>query len=412
MTDAVAEQYEGVDEEAILQEQLANRQAKGEAERLVVLRVYNYFRIVLSFLLLIVFYEIPDQQFVGHFEPRMFQSVILTYLMFNFAIGFVVLISDNERFKTMGAIAGYTMFDIFFLSVILFTSGGIESGLGYLLVFSVAFGSVMLGGQLSALFPAVATVNCITAEVYLHNTGAVFGNQHFIEVGMLGMAFFVVNFFFQYASEKLLEREAEVANLATLDRLNKIAERSRKELEIANARFSVLLTSTGEGVLGLDTSGTITFANPRACQLLDIDYDELMDSDVQRFMIPQDELADRPQRILSLLSIKPLFNYDSNRWQTYQSESFIIDYSCEATVNKENEQTGAVLLFRNITQERENEERVQYLANYDSLTGLANRTNFHEVLKNRDGQNLAIASVYGDLNCRYRSLCCHQREGR
>lgn len=283
-----------------------------------------------------------------------------------------MLISNSPRFKTMGAISGYTMFDIFFLSIILFTSGGVESGLGYLLVFSVAFGSVMIGGQLSALFPAVATVNSITSEAYLHNTGAVEGNQHFFEAGMLGAAFFAVNFFFQYASKKLLEREAEVANLETLDRLNKIAESSRQELEVANARFSVLLTSTGEGVLGLDTTGMITFANPRACQLLDIDYKELIGSDVQRFMIPQDELADKPQKILVLLTIKPLFNFDSNRWQTYKSDSFIVDYSCEATVNKQGERTGAVLLFRNITQERENEERVQYLANYDSLTGLAN----------------------------------------
>lgn len=381
MADPASEQLEQVDEEAILQEQLASRQAKGDSERLVVLRVYNYFRIVISFLLLIVFYEIPGQTFVGAFEPRMFQSISLLYLMFNVTVGFAVLISKNIGFRTPGAIAGYTMFDIFFLSFILFTSGGIESGLGYLLVFSVAFGSVMMGGQLSALFPAVATVNTITTEVYLHNTGAIFGNQHFVEVGMLGIAFFVVNFFFQYASEKLLEREAEVANLATLDRLNQIAERSRQELEIANARFSVLLTSTGEGVLGLDTSGTITFANPRACQLLDVDYEQLIDSDVQRFMVPQELAAERQQKILSLLNIKPLFHYDHNRWQTAGGESFIVDYSCEATVNKLNERTGAVLLFRNITQERENEERVQYLANFDSLTGLANRTNFHEVLK-------------------------------
>ncbi len=376
-----ADVLDNVDEEAILQERLANRQKKGERERLVVLRVYNYFRIVLAFLLLIVFYEIPGQTFVGAFEPRLFQSVSLFYLMFNVAVGFLVLISQSQRFTTLGAISGYTMFDIFFLSVILFTCGGVESGLGYLLVFTVAFGSVMMGGQLSALFPAVATVNCITAEVYLHNTGAVYGNQHFVEVGLLGIAFFIVNFFFQYASEKLLEREAEVANLETLDRLNRIAEKSRQELEVANARFSVLLTSTGEGVLGLDTSGTITFANPRACQLLAIDYDDLIDSDVQRFMIPQDEEPDRRQKILTLLNIPPLFNYDMMRWQTAVNESFIIDYSCEATVNKAGERTGAVLLFRNITQERENEERVQYLANYDSLTGLANRTNFHEVLK-------------------------------
>ena len=38
-----------VDEDEVLERQLTNRQQKGEAERTVVLRVYNYFRIVLSF---------------------------------------------------------------------------------------------------------------------------------------------------------------------------------------------------------------------------------------------------------------------------------------------------------------------------------------------------------------------------
>lgn len=371
-----------VDEDFILQEQIANRRVKGDSERAVVLRVYNYFRIVLAFLLLIVFYEIPDQVFVGRFEPRWFQTIMLFYLMFNVASGFAVLVSTSPRFKTVGAVAAYTAIDIFFLTLILYTSGGVESGLGYLLVFSVAFGSVMLGGQMSALFPALATVNCITGEIYLHNTGAVFGSQHFFEVAMLGTSFFIVNFFFQYVSEKVLEREAEVVNLETLDRIHKIAEQSRQELEVSNARFTVLLTSTGEGVLGLDVTGKITFANPKACEVLKVDYQDLIDSDVQRFMIPTDDLdEDKPQKILSLLDIKALFRYDPTRWQTAGGETFIIDYSCEATVNKADERTGAVLLFRNITHERENEERVQYLASYDDLTGLANRTNFNEILK-------------------------------
>ena len=162
-----------VDEGAILQQQLDARQAKGDRERAVVLRVYNYFRIVLSFLLLIVFYEVPDQAFVGRFEPRWFQSIMSFYLLFNVATGFAVLVSAGQSFKSAGAIALYTAIDIFCLTLILYTSGGVESGLGYLLVFSVAFGSVMLGGQMSALLPALATVNCITSEVYLHNTGAV-----------------------------------------------------------------------------------------------------------------------------------------------------------------------------------------------------------------------------------------------
>lgn len=405
MATAAGDQIErvSVDEGAILQRQLANRQAKGERERSVVLRVYNYFRIVLSFLLLIVFYEIPDQLFVGRFEPRWFQSIALFYLTFNIVTAFLVLVSASSRFKNTSAIAFYTAIDIFCLTVVLCTSGGVESGLGYLLVFSVAFGSVMLGGQMTALFPALATVNCITAEVYLHNTGAVEGSQHFFEVAILGISFFIVNFFFQYVSEKLLEREAEVITLETLSQMHQIAERSRQELEVSNARFTVLLKSTGEGVLGLDVKGTITFANPRACSLLDVAYEDLIDSDVQRFMIPDDQDDDgREQRALVLLNIPARARYNSSLWQTAKSESFIIDYSCEATVNNSGERTGAVLLFRNITEERGNEERVQYLANHDDLTGLANRTSFHEVLKSalartsRTNRSLAILIVDTD----------------
>ena len=310
LSDPTADTVTGqsVDEDYILQQQLASRRAKGDRERAVVLRVYNYFRIVLAFLLLIVYYEVPDQVFVGRFEPRWFQTIMLFYLMFNVASGFAVLVSQSPRFKTIGAISAYTAIDIFFLTMVLYTSGGVESGLGYLLVFSVAFGSVMVGGQMSALFPALATVNCITGELSLHNTGAVDGSQHFFEVAMLGGSFFIVNFFFQYVSEKLLERETEVVNLETLDRMHKIAEQSRQELEISNARFTVLLTSTGEGVLGLDTLGKITFANPKACELLNIDYEDLIDSDVQRFMVPLDQASEiKPQKILTLLNIKALF---------------------------------------------------------------------------------------------------------
>jgi diguanylate cyclase (GGDEF)-like protein/PAS domain S-box-containing protein len=376
------------EEDQLLDEQMLARQAKWEQERLLVLRVYNYFRIVVSFSLLILFYQGAKQGFVGSASPAWFQSIALLYLMFNIGIGFASLLSRHALLRGQSAMASIVIFDIFFLSLLLVTSGGVDSGLGYLLVFSVAFGSVMLGGQISFLFPALATVNGISGELYLHNTGQVGGSQHFFEIAMLGMSFFVVNFFFQYISRRLEEREMEVVNLETLDQLHRIAERSRKELELANARFTVLLTSTGEGVLGLDMRGTITFANPRACALLAINYKELIGSDVQRFMVPRDlAVADaKPsaavrQKILELLSLEQRHVYDSDRWQTADGDAFFVEYSCEATVNKREETTGAVLLFRNISQERANADRLQFLASFDELTGIANRASFNEVLK-------------------------------
>jgi diguanylate cyclase (GGDEF)-like protein/PAS domain S-box-containing protein len=372
-----------IDQDAILRQQLGNRQLKQQKERAAVLRVYNYYRIVLSFLLIIVFYEIPDQSFVGALAPDWFQSIILSYLVLNVASGFLVLIKDGDWITNDSTVATFVIVDIFFLSALLLTSGGVESGLGYLLVFSVAFGGIMLRGQFSVLLAAIATVTGISAEYYLHNMGSLSGNQHYFEMAMLGVAFFLVDFSFQYFSKLIADRDKEVVSLEALDTLHRIAEQSRNELEISNARFTVLLQSTGEGVIGLDMNGHVTFANPSACQLLNIDYDELMHGDIQRFMIAADTdteqdkvVSIRPQKILELLGIPAKATYDPGRWQTFDGDSFIIEYSCEATVNKAGARTGAVLLFQNITQQRENEERVEYLANFDELTGLANRTNF------------------------------------
>lgn len=181
-------------------------------------------------------------------------------------------------------------------------------------------------------------------------------------------------------------RDQQVVSLEALNKVHQIAEESRLQLEESNARFTVLLQSTGEGVLGLDTSGLITFANPSAYQFLEAE-EEFIDSDVQRFMVPVETSTDidaegkvvsivPPQKILELLNIPGRGLYDPLHWKTAKEEIFTIEYSCEATVNKKGDATGAVLLFRNVTQQRANEQRVEYLANYDELTGLSNRTNF------------------------------------
>ena len=239
------------------------------------------------------------------------------------------------------------------------------------------------------LFAAIATVCGISTEYYLHNIGVISGNQHYFEMALLGVAFFLVDYLFQHVAKQIAERDEEVVSLEALGQIHRIAEQSRHELEVSNARFTVLLESTEEGVLGLDMDGMVTFANPRAFLLLDVD-DSLIDGDVQRFMLVLDDPDDdavAPQKVLDLLNIPAQVTYDPDRWQTAQKAPFIIDYSCEATVNKAGEATGAVLLFRNVTQQRETEKRVEYLANFDELTGLANRTNFSGVLKSAISRN-------------------------
>ncbi len=369
-------------EELILQEQLAEREHKTLTQRAAVLRVYNYYRIILSFSLMILFYEIPNQTFVGTFEPSWFQSVVLAYVIFNVATGFYCLLVPDAEKITTTLISGIILVDLALLTGIMVSSGGVESGLDSLLIFAAAFGGVMIHGQLSYLFPSFALIFCFTSAIYTYLTGINESMNHFFEVALLGVSAFAVNALLQYVSDQLKKQELEVVSLSTLQRMRAVAEQSRKQLEEQYDRFNVLLISTNEGVLGVDTIGTIIFANPRAGELLDIGHNSLINRDIQDFMVSTDAPTNEESIVFEHLEVSPRAIFDPEQWRTDTGNPFIVELTAEETVNKAGEKTGAVVLFNNVTEQRENAERVQYLTNHDSLTELPNRAHFNEILKN------------------------------
>ena len=387
-------------EELILQEQLAEKDAKTLAQRAAVLRVYNYYRIVLSFTLMILFYEIPKQTFVGMYEPEYFQTIVLFYVIFNVASGFFCLLVRDPEKMTSPIIIGVTLTDLVFLTALMVTSGGVESGLDSLLIFAAAFGGVMIHGQISYLFPSTAAILYFVAATY---TGVTEQNlQHFFEVALLGISAFAVNALLQYVATLLKKQEMEVVSLSTLEKMRQVAEKSRVKLEEQYDKFNVLLISTSEGVLGLDSTGYIIFANPRACELLNVSHKNLINRDIQDFMQRVDAPQNQFSPIFNVLGIQPKENYDHERWRTEQGEPFIVEMKCEETTNKEQVKTGAVVLFKNITEEHQKEEKLQYLANHDALTDLPNRTHFNDILHNAitrsDRSERMIAILIVDLD--------------
>ena len=368
-------------EELILKEQLAEREEKSLTQRAAVLRVYNYYRIVLSFLLMILFYEVQDQKFIGTWEPQWFQTIVLFYVILNVASGFYVLLVQNPARITTPVIVSITIADLLFLTALMITSGGVESGLDSLLIFAAAFGGVMIHGQLSYVFPSSALLLCFASATYTRFSELSPSYQHFFEVALIGVAAFAVNALLQYVADLLKKQEMEVVSLSTLERMRELAENSRLELEEQYNRFNVLLFSTSEGVLGLDVNGTIIFANPRACELLEVDHDALINRDIQAYMLKTVEPQETPP-LLASLGIEPQHNYDPERWMTGTGESFIVEYKCEETLNSVRERTGSVVIFKNITAIREQEEQLQHLATHDPMTNLPNRAHFNDLLQN------------------------------
>ena len=206
-------------DELILQEQLAEKQAESFTQRVAVLRVYNYYRIILSFFLMILFYEIPLQTFVGTQEPGWFQTIVLAYLILNVASGFYCLLVEEPEKISLPVITGITIADLVFLTALMITSGGVESGLDSLLIFSVAFGGVLIRGQVSYLFPSAALILCFLSATYTRITDVDQNLQHFFEVALLGIAAFAVNALLQYVADLLEKQEMRVVSLSALERM-------------------------------------------------------------------------------------------------------------------------------------------------------------------------------------------------
>ncbi|MCJ8339119.1 MAG: EAL domain-containing protein [Pseudomonadales bacterium] len=184
----------------------------------------------------------------------------------------------------------------------------------------------------------------------------------------------------------------KVRQFVELDRLHRVAKQAMTEAEESKSRLQALLNSAGGAVIGIDLLGVITFANPKACEILEAEHDHLMQSNLQDYFLTEqtDETSKTTDSALStginknkLLSIFQEYK-DSNssyeRWKTIHGKAFYVEFTSNVTVDKNGNTIGGVVMFQNINQRKEDEQKLHYLANYDSLTDLANRAYFYDTL--------------------------------
>ena len=69
---------------------------KRQKNTTAILRVFNYYRVLLSFALLLLFIQVPGQQFVGKSAPDIFQPTILAYIGVNILVSLLSLILSDR----------------------------------------------------------------------------------------------------------------------------------------------------------------------------------------------------------------------------------------------------------------------------------------------------------------------------
>ena len=180
--------------------------------------------------------------------------------------------------------------------------------------------------------------------------------------------------------------DLDAKNRQLKDSLN-VIRRSLREVQELKDRNELLLRSVGEGILGLDTQGFIIFANPAAETVLVAHGQSLLNTHISDYFLASSSPQDRIQWLRS--NIYEQCSHGLRCEQSYglfayaQRHAFPVEVTATPMmINARGHQefAGVVLVFKDITDRQATEQQLRLLAQFDSLTGLANRNLLSTVL--------------------------------
>lgn len=184
---------------------------------------------------------------------------------------------------------------------------------------------------------------------------------------------------------------------------NAVNRREMQEsLAYERKKYLQTLISIGDGIIVVGEDRNIEMMNPVAQKLTGWTIEKARGRNYKDILklIPENpnhilndpiENAFINESVQELESNAILLSKDGKKYFLEDSSAPVKDYN-EKTI-------GVVLVFRDATEKREQQRKIEYLSFHDSLTGLYNRRFFEEEIRRLDNQrNLPVSIIMGDIN--------------
>ena len=216
-----------------------------------VIGLLNLYRLLIAPALLAINWLSEPSPTVGHTHPTLFLSACALY----FVLGIVLVLAQRWTWPSLRALAlGHILIDTLCIALILYSSGGVASGLGILLILPVGATTLMTETGLAYLIAAIATLGILLQQIFSHAESAAAAFDY-SSAGVLGGVIFVIAFGAQLLVRRLSDSEALV---------------KRQEVDLANmAQLSqYIFQHLRESMMVVDPEHRIRLVNESAAQLL------------------------------------------------------------------------------------------------------------------------------------------------
>lgn len=235
-----------------------------------------------------------------------------------------------------------------------------------------------------------------TMELSQGNLGVTLDISSKDELGQLAGVFTTMAENIRKAQEKLSQ------NNLLLEETNDELYRTSVLLQEEKETLDITLRSIGDGIIATDSAGMVKMINNVAEILTGWRTDEAQGRPLTEIFDIFDETSHKKSKnpvelVLKTDRIVELANHTALRAKDGTVRSIS---DCAAPIkSREGKTVGVVLVFRDVTQEKRNQEAISHLSNHDILTGVYNRVYAERELEMLEANGTCpVSIIMGDVN--------------